>query len=107
MLKGLAIATRERLPEMPDVPAVGESGIPGLEANGWSALFAPAGTPRDIVDGINHRVNEFLRSDSGRGQLAKISMTPMGGTPEQLADYIKSENARWGPIIKQANISLQ
>src|SRR6202161_988847 len=66
MLRGLAIATRERLPELPDVPTVDESGIPGLEANGWSALFAPAGTPRDIVDNINRRVNEFLRSDSGR-----------------------------------------
>jgi tripartite-type tricarboxylate transporter receptor subunit TctC len=107
MLRGLAIATRERLPEVPDVPAVGESGIPGLEANGWSALFAPAGTPRDIVDRINRRVNEFLRSEGGRGQLAKIGMTPTGGTPEQLADTIKSENAKWGPIIKQANISLQ
>jgi tripartite-type tricarboxylate transporter receptor subunit TctC len=107
MLRGLAIATRERLPEMPDVPAVGESGIPGLEANGWSALFAPAGTPRDIVDRINRRVNEFLRSEGGHGQLAKIWMTSTGGTPEQLADYVKSENAKWGPIIKQANISLQ
>jgi tripartite-type tricarboxylate transporter receptor subunit TctC len=107
MLRGLAIATRERLLELPDVPTVDESGIPGLATNGWSALFAPAGTPRDIVDKINRRVNEFLRSDAGREQLAKIWMTPMGGTPEQLADYIKSENAKWGPIIKQANISLQ
>ena len=52
-------------------------------------------------------MNEYLRSDTGKEQLAKIWMTPTGGTPEQLADYIKSENAKWGPIIKEANISLQ
>ncbi len=83
------------------------SGLPGLEANGWSALFAPAGTPQDIVDKINGRVNAYLKSDKGREQLAKIWMTPMGGTPAQLADYIKAENAKWGPIIKEAGISLQ
>ena len=107
MLKGLAMTSRERLPEVPDVPTADESGIPGLAANGWSALFAPAGTPRGIVERINARVNTYLKGDEGRKQLANIWMTPMGGTPEQLADHIKSENLKWGPIIKDANISLQ
>ena len=107
MLRGLAVTSHNRLPDLPDVPTADESGLPGFEANGWSALFAPAGTPRDIIDKVNRRVNEFLHSDAGRQQLAKIWMTPMGGTPEQLADYIKSENAKWGPIIKQTNLSLQ
>jgi len=107
MLTGLAITSRERLPDLPDVATVEESGFPGFEANGWTALFAPAGTPADVIDKINRGVNEFLQSDAGRKQLAKIWMTPMGGTPAQLADYIKSENAKWGPIIKQANITLQ
>jgi tripartite-type tricarboxylate transporter receptor subunit TctC len=107
MLRGLAVTSRKRLPELPDVPTVEESGFPDFEANGWTALFAPAGTPADIISKVNEGVNEFLRSDIGRKQLAKIWMTPMGGTPQQLADYIKSENAKWGPIIKQAHIVLQ
>jgi tripartite-type tricarboxylate transporter receptor subunit TctC len=107
MLRGLAITSRKRLPELPDVPTADESGLPGFEANGWSALFAPAGTPPDIVGKINKGVNEFLKSDAGRQQLARIWMTPMGGTPDQLADYLKSENAKWGPIIKEAGLSLQ
>jgi tripartite-type tricarboxylate transporter receptor subunit TctC len=107
MLRGLAITSHRRLPELPEVPTADESGLPGFEANGWSALFAPAGTAAHIIDKINRGVNEFLQSDAGRQQLAKIWMTPMGGTPDQLADYIKSENAKWGPIIKQANLSLQ
>jgi tripartite-type tricarboxylate transporter receptor subunit TctC len=107
MLRGLAVTGGQRLAEVPDVPSVDESGIPGLEAYGWTALFAPVGTARTIVDKINGGVNKFLRSDIGKEQLAKIWMTPTGGTPEQLLDYIKSENAKWGPIIKEANISLQ
>jgi len=107
MLRGLAVTSRKRLPELPDVPTVDESGFPGFEANGWFALFAPAGTPAGIVAKINEGVNEFLQSDPGKKQLANIWMTPMGGTPQWLADYIKSENAKWGPIIKQAGITLQ
>jgi tripartite-type tricarboxylate transporter receptor subunit TctC len=107
MLKGLAVTSPKRLAELPDVPTVEESGFPGFEANGWSALFAPAGTPPDIIDRVNRGVNEFLQSDAGRKDLDKIWMTPLGGTPQELADYIKSETAKWGPIIKQANIVLQ
>ena len=107
MLKGLAVTSPKRMAELPDVPTVEESGFPGFEANGWSALFAPAGTPADIVNKLNRGVNEYMQSDAGRKELAKIWMTPLGGTPQQLADYIISENAKWGPIIKQANIVLQ
>lgn len=107
MLKGLAVTSPKRMAELPDVPTVEESGFPGFEANGWSALFAPAGTPPDIVNKINRGVNEYLQSDAGRTELGKIWMTPLGGTPQQLADYIMSENTKWGPIIKQANILLQ
>ena len=107
MLKGLAVTSPKRMPGLPDVPTVEESGFPGFDANGWSALFAPAGTPADIVDKLNRGVNDFLQSDAGRKELGKIWMTPLGGTSQQLADYIASENAKWGPIIKQANIVLQ
>jgi tripartite-type tricarboxylate transporter receptor subunit TctC len=107
MLRGLAITSRKQLPELPDVPTADESGLPGFEANGWSALFAPAGTPPDIVDKIDKGVNEFLESDAGRQQLARIWMAPVGGTSKQLADYLKNENAKWGPIIKETGLSLQ
>lgn len=107
MVRGLAVTSLKRLPELPDVPTAAESGFPGFEASGWFALFAPAGTPPGIVSRINEGVNEFLQSDAGKKQLANIWMTPMGGSPAWLADYIKSENAKWGPIIKQAGISLQ
>jgi tripartite-type tricarboxylate transporter receptor subunit TctC len=106
MIRGLAVTSLERLPNLPEVPTVSESGFPGFEASGWSALFAPSGTPRDIIDKINMGVNAYLTSDTGKDQLGKIWMTPMGGTPEQLTTYLKQENLKWGPIIKEANIIL-
>jgi tripartite-type tricarboxylate transporter receptor subunit TctC len=107
MIRGLAVTSLERLSDLPDVPTVAESGFPGFEATGWVALFAPAGTPREIVDRINTIVNAFLKSDAGRLQLGRIGMTPMGGTPDQLKAYLERESAKWGPIIKEANILLQ
>jgi len=107
MLIGLAVTSPKRMAELPDVPTVAEQGFPGFEANGWTALFAPAGTPADVVGKINQGVNEYLGSDTGKDQLAKIWMTPLGGTPQQLTDYIAKENAKWGPIIRDANIVLQ
>jgi tripartite-type tricarboxylate transporter receptor subunit TctC len=107
MLRGMAITSHQRLHELADVPTAAESGFPELETDSWTALVAPAGTPSDIVSKINTRVDAYLKSGDGKDQLAKMWMTPAGGTPEQLADYIKAENAKWGPIIKEANISLQ
>ncbi|MGD0026033.1 MAG: tripartite tricarboxylate transporter substrate-binding protein [Xanthobacteraceae bacterium] len=107
MIRGLAVTSLERLRDLPDVPTVDESGFPGFEASGWNALFAPAGTPRDVIDKVNTIVNAFLKSDTGRLQLGRIGMTAIGGTPEQLKAYLERETAKWGPIVKEANISLQ
>jgi tripartite-type tricarboxylate transporter receptor subunit TctC len=107
MIRGLAVTSSERLSDLPDVPTVAESGFPGFEASGWVALFAPAGTPRDVIDKVNTVVNAFLKSDAGGLQLGRIGMTPIGGTPEQLKAHLDRETAKWVPIIKEANISLQ
>ena len=106
-IRGLAVTSLARLGDLPHVPTVDESGFPGFEASGWNALFAPAGTPREIIDKVNAVVDAFLKSDDGRQQLGKMGITPLGGTPEALKGHLERETAKWGPIIKQANISLQ
>lgn len=106
-LKGLAVTSRERLPELPNVPTVAESGFPGFEAIGWNGLFAPAGTPAPAVARINKIVNDFLKSEEGKRHLAKLKMQPMGGSPEDMKQFIQRETARWVPVIKEANISAQ
>ena len=69
--------------------------------------MATAGTPRAIIDKANAVVNAFLKSDGGKKQLDKMGMTPLGGTPEALKSHFERESAKWGPIIKEANITLQ
>ena len=106
-IRGLAVTSLVRTRDLPDVPTVQEAGFPGFEATGWAALVAPAGTPRDIVDKLNAAVNAFLTSDAGRQQLDKMGISPIGGTTEELKAHLARENAKWGPIIKQAGIVLQ
>ena len=106
-IQGLGVATARRVHYLPNVPTVAESGFPGFEASGWFALFATAGTPRNVIDTVNAKVNAFLQSNVGRAQLDRMGMIPVGGSPEDLKAYITAENAKWGPIIKEANIKLQ
>jgi tripartite-type tricarboxylate transporter receptor subunit TctC len=106
-IRGLAVTSLERLSDLPNVATVHESGFPDFEASGWNAMFAPAGTPREIIDKVNAMVNAYLKSDEGRLQLRKMGITPLGGTPEQLKAHLERETAKWGPIIKEANITLQ
>src|SRR6478672_7373763 len=104
-IRGFAVTSLARLSDLPNVPTVDESGFPGFEASGWNALLAPAGTPREIIDKMNAVVNAFLKSDDGKLQLRKLGITPLGGTPEELQAHLDRERAKWGPIIKEANIS--
>ena len=105
-LRGIAVTTTERSKQFPSVPTVSELGFPGFESVAWYSILAPAGTPRDIVGKLNAAVNTYLMTDLGRHQLDVLDMQPTGGTPEALRDYIASEVAKWGPIIKAAGITM-
>ena len=105
-LKGLAVSAKKRSPTLPELPTI-DSFYPGYEVTIWQGLFAPAGTPREIIDKVNTLVNTFLKSDDGRAQLRKLGITPLGGTPEALQAHLDRERAKWGPIIQEANITLQ
>jgi tripartite-type tricarboxylate transporter receptor subunit TctC len=86
---------------------VAESGFPGFEATSWNALLAPAGTPPDAVRRLNALVNGYLKSDKGRQDLAKFDMQAGGGSPDDLKAFMASEVAKWGPIFKAANITME
>jgi tripartite-type tricarboxylate transporter receptor subunit TctC len=104
---GIAVTGALRSVALPDLPTVAESGFPGFEATSWNALLAPAGTPPDVVGKVNGSVNAYLNSDKGRQDLAKLEMQAGGGTPEELKAFMASEVAKWGPIIKAANITME
>ncbi len=105
-LKALAVTSAERAVNLPDVPTVQEAGFAGFEATAWYAIVAPAKTPAAIIDKINAASNGFLASENGKKVLLTFGMQAAGGTPADLNTYIASELKKWGPVIKEANISM-
>jgi len=105
-LKLLAVASAQRLPSLPDVPAIAEM-LPGFEAVAWYAMVAPPGTLKSTVGKINADVDEALRQPELQDRLKKLSAVPFGGSPERAANYMRQEIQRWGDVIKAADIKLQ
>ncbi len=99
-LKLLGVATLKRLPIMPDIPTINESGVPGYDANQWYGVLAPAATPRDIVAKLNADIVKVLARPDVKERLAADGAEPVANTPEQFAAHIKSEIARWAPVVK-------
>ncbi len=103
-LRGLAVTGVQRSPAAPDLPTVAESGFAGFESTAWHSLLVPGATPKAIVTRLNAETNNALREPEIRGRLASQGTATLGGTPEQLAAYIKSETAKWTKVIRQAGI---
>jgi tripartite-type tricarboxylate transporter receptor subunit TctC len=105
-IRALAVTTTQRSKDLPDVKTVQESGFQGFEATAWYALAAPAGTPNDIIEKLNADANAFLKSPKGQDVIANLSMQAVGGPPADLKTFIASELQKWGPVVKDANISM-
>ena len=104
-VKMLAVSTAKRSPYLPDVPTLKESGI-DVDADAWMGLIAPGGTPKPVVDKINKDVVAIIKAPEVREKLGKQLMEPVGSTPEEFRARIDGEIARWGPVIKAANIKI-
>ncbi|MBK5958984.1 hypothetical protein CCR97_12305 [Rhodoplanes elegans] len=106
--KIIALATTgsKRSESLPDVPTISETGVAKFEASAWYSLLAPTGTPPEVIEKVNAAVNEWLKTEKSAEVLANMSMQANGGTPEDLKAYIASEVAKWGPVIKAANIQF-
>lgn len=103
-LKALAITTLKSSALLPGVKSVAEQGVDGFEVTAWNALYAPRGTPKDVVDRLNAEVAKILALPEVKGRLLQLGFEPTGGTPEQLAAFEKLERAKWGPLIKAAGL---
>lgn len=109
-IKGFAVMSNTRLPTLPDLPTVDEAGVPGLYLLQWNAVWAPKGTPRDIVMKLNQAIVQAIADPSVRQRLADLGQTiyPVEQqTPEALAAFQKAEMEKWGPIIASANIKVE
>lgn len=105
-LHALAVTSPQRSAVLPEVPTVSESGLPGYEAEGWFAVLAPRDTPPALVASLNRAMNEVLMSREMRKALAADGAQPIGGTPEQLLQSMKTEIAKWRRIIQALNLTL-
>ncbi len=105
-LRALAITSAKRSPLLPNLPTVAEAGVPGYESVTWIGLVTPTGTPKAIIDRLNADLNKALTAEMGK-YLADISLDPIGGTPQAMADVTQADSAMYGKIIKAAGIEPQ
>ena len=105
-LRALAVGGASRAAELPEVPTMVEAGFPALTTGAWTALLAPKETPPAIIAKLNAAANAALRAEPMQSTLAKLGAQPRGGTPQDLADYIQSEKAKWTPIVQSLNLKV-
>jgi tripartite-type tricarboxylate transporter receptor subunit TctC len=106
-LRILAAAWPTRLTALPDVPTAAEAGLPGYEMTTWFALFAPQGTPREIVDLLNRTIADMLDDPVSLKRLADNSVELMRMTPAEFGGFIKTDAAKWQQTIAASHIELQ
>jgi tripartite-type tricarboxylate transporter receptor subunit TctC len=108
--KGLVVATPERLSVVPDVPTSKEQGLPQFQAVGWNALFAPKGTPKDVVMKLNAAARQALDDPNTKSRLLELGAnlpTADERTPEWLSQHVAKEIDKWVPVIKKAGVTVQ
>ncbi|MEQ1775507.1 MAG: tripartite tricarboxylate transporter substrate binding protein [Burkholderiales bacterium] len=105
-LRALGVTTDQRSGKLPQTPTLAESGLPGFDITSWFGMLAPAGTPRPIITRLNAETIKALNTPEIKSVIATTGLELMPGTPEQFADYIKSQIAKFSAIAKTANIKM-
>jgi tripartite-type tricarboxylate transporter receptor subunit TctC len=103
-LRGLAVSGAQRSPMAPDVPTAAEAGLPGYEASPWYGLMVPARTPPEIVSRLHAESVKALNRPDVKDRFGATDMVPVGSTPEQFGNYLNSEIAKWGKLVKASNL---
>jgi tripartite-type tricarboxylate transporter receptor subunit TctC len=105
-VRPIAVAAKNRLPQLPDVPTTAEAGMPGLEADSWNGLFAPAGTPPEIINRLATATIAVVQMPDIKERFAAIAAVPVGSSPEEFSKYVRSEVEKWGQVARQANVQV-
>ncbi|KAF1050104.1 Bug family tripartite tricarboxylate transporter substrate binding protein [Xylophilus sp.] len=105
-VRAIAITSRERSLQFPNVPTLDESGVKGFEMQAWGGLVAPPQTPADIVSRLNREINAILQDQKVRAQLGQLSFMPMGGSSEDFRRLIQSERLKWGEIVRKSGAKV-
>jgi tripartite-type tricarboxylate transporter receptor subunit TctC len=101
------VAGPNRSPVLPDQPTISEAGLPGYDTMVWFGLFAPAGTPKPIIDLLNSKTNAVLATPRVKEGLEKLGVDAVGGSPDALAKKVESELQKWATIVREKNIRVE
>jgi len=106
-LRVLAVTVQTRLPSMPSIPTVAEAGVPGFEASTWYGILAPAETPNAVVQRLSAEFVRALNNEEVKSSLTAQGLDVVGSTPEQFADYIRTEMVKWAKVVKAAGMKIE
>jgi tripartite-type tricarboxylate transporter receptor subunit TctC len=106
-LRALAVTTRKRTALAPDLPTVSESGLADFEVGGWIGIFAPKGTPADVLNSLTRAISETMKEEELRQGLSKIGIEAMPGSSQALRERVESDSRRWEKVIKSRKMELQ
>ena len=106
-VRPLAVTAAKRVPDLPEVPTLSEAGVPDSVVMSRTAILAPLGTPRDVVNILNTELNRLLQQADTRERLNSHGLVPVGGPPSDLTEYLTSEIARWTKVVKVTGIKVE
>jgi tripartite-type tricarboxylate transporter receptor subunit TctC len=106
-LRAIGVLGSQRSSALPDVPTIAEQGVPGFNVGNWTAMYAPAGTPQAVVDKLNAEVNRIMKLPEVQKRMLEDGMRAVAMTPAEFGNFTKAEVARWGAVVKRANVSAE
>jgi tripartite-type tricarboxylate transporter receptor subunit TctC len=106
-LRALAVSTKERLPTLPDLPTVDESGLAGFDGGSWQGVVMPAGAPRDIVNTVNGELVRMLNSPDMKERILAMGGIALPNTPDEFLAFMKAESEKWAKVAKAANVKME
>ncbi|MGZ8153669.1 MAG: Bug family tripartite tricarboxylate transporter substrate binding protein [Burkholderiales bacterium] len=105
-VRAIAVTSGRRSLSLPELPTVADSGVPGYDVTSWNGMLAPAGTPAEIVRRLNAEYNKIITEPEMHKRMIANGYEPVGGPPEKFGEHIRAEIAKWGPVVKRANVKV-
>lgn len=105
-VRPIAVTTPQRALSFPELPTVEESGVPGYRVTSWNGMLAPAATPANVIQRLNAEYNKIITDPEMRKRMIQNGYEPVGGPPGKFGEHIRAEIAKWGPVVKRANIKV-